>query len=302
MIRRAVLTLAALVASSSLMAQTNFLTMTGDASTMALAGASSAYQANYLSASSNMSATLNSDKTIDLGVSYMGLQPNYTNSQLIQVGGYYSLSEKLSLGAAFHYEMLPSQSVINNSGLAQGEFSPMGMSVDLGGAYAINDELSVGASVRYIFSDIYTSSESAFGGNINATYAIDNSTLSLGVNNIGTQGEIIAQPTNVELAGAHTFNLCDDHAVGAMASVSYIVLPEEMSSLTAGVAAEYGFRNMAFLRVGYRYGNAESYMPSYTSLGLGAKVCGVGIDAAYLVGAKNNPLNGSFMVGLSWSK
>ncbi len=302
MIRRVVLAAAAVVASSSLMAQTNFLSMASDPTSLSLAGANGASNATSLSVTHNMASVVMSDDQMSFGASMMSLQPQYLNSQLYQVGGYYSLGDKLSVGAAFRYEGLPEQSVINSAGLAAGSFSPMGMAIDLGAGYAINENLAVGASLRYIYSDIYTLSDNAFGVNLSANYQIDNSTLALMVNNLGTQGESIEQPTNVEIAAAHTFELAESHALGIMASGSYIVAPESLSSISAGVAAEYGLLSSYFLRVGYRYGDAQKYMPSYTSLGVGVGFSGVRLDASYLLGGESNPLNNSFMVGLSWSK
>ena len=67
-------------------------------------------------------------------------------------------------------------------------------------------------------------------------------------------------------------------------------------ALGAAAGVEYGFKDMIFARAGFHYGSASLGLPTYASLGLGAKFAGVTLDAAYLlVGNLSNSL--MFTVG-----
>ncbi len=304
MIRKIILTLAvSLNFSALLMAQNSFLAMPNDATSAALAGANGAYSPTNMAAGGNMAASVIGEDVANVGLNYMSLQPQYLNTSIMGGGGYYKLSDQLSLGAAFSFESGLEQEVINSAGVVDGTFSPYGMITEVGVGYALSEKLSVGLSARYIYSDIYTITDMAYGANLSATYKHESSSVALIATGLGTQGEsIVTQPLSIEVAGSHKIEINPSQSLGVMATVGYIAAPASIASLKAAGAAEWSFESRYFVRAGYSYSDEDIYSPCYTSLGAGAAVGALRLDAAYLIGQSNNPLNGSFMVGLTWRK
>ncbi len=301
MIKRIIATTVALFGSITAFAQTDFLSISGDAASVALSGANAAYSTNYMSVAENMSAAATADETLNVGVSALNWQPSYLDSFIYQLGGYYKPCEKIAVGASYRFESLAKQDIINSAGDVDGSFRPIGMSVDLGAAYAINENLSVGASASYMMSKIYTVTNSFVGVNLSATYKIQNSAIAILADNLGAENEVISAPMSVGAAASHSLSIAEGQRLGIMAAGSYIMAPSAISSVTYSGGVEYGYQSKYFARAGYLAADPV-YMGDYASLGLGAVFNSIKVDASYLIGVNNSPINGSFMIGLSWSK
>ena len=84
--------------------------------------------------------------------------------------------------------------------------------------------------------------------------------------------------------------------ITASAEVDYLL----SGALMASLGAEYWFLNDHLgVRAGYHYGDAAKAIPSYASLGLGAKFAGISFDFAYLLGS--SAIGGSLCFGLGYS-
>lgn len=301
--RKLILTYAALLLSTAAMAQDSFLFLSGSSESIALGGsAAAAYRTNYMAASENISLSALSDDCMSFGADYISYQPNYLSSQIYQGGGYIRATEKITVGATYRYEMLPEQSIVNGSGEIDGSMRAYGMGTELGVGYALNEKISVGASLSYIFTDIYTLSDSAFGVDLNATYRNEEITAVILISGLGTQGKSsIEQPTSIELASSNILEFAPRHELSYMGSFGYIVAPKGITSFTCGMGVEYSFDKRYFARVGYRDFN-KKYAPGYSSFGVGVRISQFKVDATYIAAKSNSPINSSFMVGLTWTK
>ena len=67
----------------------------------------------------------------------------------------------------------------------------------------------------------------------------------------------------------------------------------------ASLGAEYCYADIVSARAGYHLGSKDKGLPSYASIGLGAKYFGVGLNLAYLLAS--DTIGGSFLAGLSYS-
>ncbi|MFI3324470.1 MAG: PorV/PorQ family protein [Rikenellaceae bacterium] len=301
MIKKVLTFAVALSCSLSAFAQTDFLSLSGDVASAALAGTNGAYNSSSFAVTENMSAVGMSDKQSSVGVNMVSWQPSYINSTIFQAGGFHKLSDQLSIGASLQYESLVSQDIINDLGESEGSFTPNGMSLNVGAAYALSEHLAVGASLSYISSTLYTLKSSFVGVNLSTTYSVDGTTLAAAINNLGSEDEVIAAPMNFTVSAAHSFVVSDSSKVGLMGSACNILAPTAIASWSFGGAIELDYQSKLFVRAGYRSCD-PLYMDSYTSCGVGVALNDIRVDASYLIGASSAPINGTFMIGLTWSK
>jgi opacity protein-like surface antigen len=84
-------------------------------------------------------------------------------------------------------------------------------------------------------------------------------------------------PTACVLGFGYEAEIAENNSLTVQADVDYYF----EGGPAASFGAEYDFKDMVFIRAGYRYGG-NSILPSFASVGVGAKFAGIKIDAAYL--------------------
>ena len=212
---------------------------------------------------------------------------------------------QLAAGASYLNFMPELSPVKYISGGASGKYESYGFSIDFtrgagekiygtddipsdivikgGIGYAIDENYSIGMNLGYaeqtIIADYKTSS---YVADFFAAARFDSFVAWAGFSTLGSSvgseesGEF---PLPSSLSLGSTFALFDSakHNFEIKASADYYF--SGTFSLSAG--AEYSFAQHAFLRGGYRYGG-DSVLPSFASAGLGLRLFGVELDAAYL--------------------
>ena len=89
----------------------------------------------------------------------------------------------------------------------------------------------------------------------------------------------VAQPANFQASVEYGFDFYTYNHLNLIAGVQDYFLPADANLFLLGVGAEYDFRDIAFLRLGYRYG--QNNMSLFTA-GLGVKLFhNYSLDAAY---------------------
>ena len=101
-------------------------------------------------------------------------------------------------------------------------------------------------------------------------------------------------PASARLAGDYTY-LKDDNAFTADVDLDYFF----SGNFCAAAGAQYGYKDMLFVRAGYHYGPEKAVLPSFASVGCGVKFSGVRIDFAYLTA--NKDLGNTITVGLGYT-
>lgn len=274
------------------------LLIQSDAAVLGAAGASAQTSLSALALENNAAAMSLSSVKLEAGAFYGSWQPSAAKDGLLGAGAYWHSGK---LGAGFSYKSLsmPSYEVISSNGVVSqvgGLYSPKESVLSLGGSYALNENLALGVVCKMTSSSLAKdASASVFGADISVQYVKDILRVGLSLANLGGKvkydTESYSQPLLAK-AGA-SYDIMSNLTASACAEYLF------EGAFGASLGAEYRYKDMAFARVGYHMGKKDLGIPSYASLGLGAKYAGIGLNLAYLLASET--LGGSFLAGLSYS-
>jgi len=173
----------------------------------------------------------------------------------------------------------------NELGTPTGKFFPSELLVGAGFAYKINTAIAVGVDVKALMAKYGENlSSNAYGADVSFAYSAKGLTAGVSVRNIGAKLPMLIRASGEYLVSGFR----------ASAEVNYLL----SGAIMASVGAEYGIKDMVFLRAGYHYGDAAKAVPSFASCGLGLKFFGVKLNAGYLLGSKT--LGGTMLFGLGY--
>ena len=292
----AAIALCAAATAISAQSSMGFLNVNPDAASVALAGTSVGRAADAYSVEGNMAAAAQSASRLDAGAGFSLWQPNATKASVISVSGFGRLGKKLAIGASFKNFANQEYSLTSAEGRVSGTFTPKEMAVRLGASYLITEGLSAGVDVGFASSSIGEQAKASgvvFG--VSAFYSKDALSAGLSVSNIGGK---------VSYGGASEYSLPTVARLGAAYALPFgLNLSAEADyvlscGLMAGLGAEYWIKDIVALRAGYHYGS-EQAIPSYASVGLGANIKGIKLNAAYLLASET--LGGTMMFTLGYS-
>ena len=289
----AIVAFCALTISAS--AQTmSFLNINPDAGTAGLAGAGVARKADAYVYSNNVAAAALSDRTMAIALGYGKWQPKAADNGLLSASGFYRISDRIAVNANFASFSYKEYTVMSESGRNGGTFTPKEMTFGLGLSYAFTDALAAGVNLKMASSSLASDAKaSAFAADIALKYEKDAFNAGLSVNNLGGKvnygGSDYSLPMLVKGGASYTF-----YGITAIAELSYL-----NSGIMAGVGAEYNIKDIAFVRLGYHYGDSEKTIPSYASAGLGLNFAGFEVSAAYLI--SSGALKSSMFFTLGYS-
>lgn len=181
-------------------------------------------------------------------------------------------------------------------GSAGGEFTPQDLIVSLGGTFRVNTSLSFGVKGHFVSSSLTKESKGvAFCADLFATYGTESFDATLSLCNLGTKIDYgkgsYSLPALVKAFGGYRI------IKGLTASLELDYLFN--GAFMAGAGAEYWIADIVALRAGYHYGDREKALPSFASLGIGAKFAGVSINATYLTASPT--LGNTLMIGLGYN-
>lgn len=237
--------------------------------------------------------------TASVGVSYGSWQPSAAADKLLGASAAVLLKEKFSVALEFKNFTQPTYEVTGPTGVVSQitpTFTPKESSFALGLGYRIMPGLSAALTVRSTSSVLAKDAKaSAIGVDLSAVYSKDKLAAGLAVCNLGGKvnygGGDYSQPSLFK-AGV-SYAVID--GLKAAAEASYLF----EGAFGASLGAEYSYADMVFARAGYHLGSKDLGIPSYASLGLGAKYAGIGLNLAYLLASET--IGGSFLAGLSYS-
>lgn len=255
-----------------------------------------------MSAFGNIAAVPYSDKTADIALGYTAWQPDFTDSDVIYAGGACKLTKDLTLSVGVISGMYPKYDIVDDSGLGQGSFKPSELQMKVGAAYRILPFLSAGAGIGYASSSLTDQlSFSALVADVFLMSRLGGLKVALGVSDLGSAvlsetGSRYALPTAVTLGFGYDKELIDNHKIDLAVDADYYV----EGAFAASVGAEYIFKDMISVNAGYRYGG-KSVIPSYASLGLGCRLCGIGLELAYILPMAEVPMSNTLSLALGYS-
>jgi hypothetical protein len=243
-------------------------------------------------------STVFMEGTGSAGVSYGSWQPKAASDKILGASASVRMGK---LGVALEYKNFaqPAYEVTGITGSVSQvtpSFTPKESSFALGIGYRILENLSAAVTVRSTSSVLASDAKaSVFGVDVSAMYASDALQAGLAVCNIGGKvnyGESdYKQPALLKAGAAY------EVIEGLKAAAEFAYLFE--GAFGASLGAEYCYADIVSARAGYHLGSKDKGLPSYASIGLGAKYFGIGLNLSYLLAS--DTIGGSFLAGLSYS-
>lgn len=185
---------------------------------------------------------------------------------------------------------------ISELGGSKGTFRPYDLILSLGASYNVIPGLSAGAKLRSVISSLADNAAgSVYCCDVFAVYGTQDWFASLSVRNLG--GTINYGGADWSLPGLIALDGSWSPLSGLRVAANTSVLFS--GSFMAGAGAEYCLADIVTFRGGFHYGDPRKALPTFGSLGIGAKYAGISLDAAYLIPA-GTP-GGSLMIRLGYS-
>ncbi len=249
---------------------------------------------------SNVASMALMDGKMAAGASFGLWQPSYASNKVLGLGAAYRVGERLAFGLQAKSFGQQPYDIVTESGSVKGSFTPRELSAGLGVAYAFADFLSAGVTARMVNSSLAESaSASVFG--LDAALFFKKESLSAGLALCNLGGKVSygdashSQPALLKAGAAYRFGSPEGHSVTGSLEADYLFA----GAFSAGLGAEYSLKELLFIRAGYHYGSKDKGLPSFASAGLGVKLFGVELNAAYLLAS--DTLGGSLCLGLGYS-
>lgn len=236
----------------------------------------------------------------DAGVSYQMWQP--TSSSFINAGLAFNFGGKVGLAAGASYGMNKSYDIFDDNGNAAGQFTPSDIQANLGLSWKFLPFLSLGANVKYLGSTLAKNhSYNAVSSDIFFMTQLAGFKAALGLSSLGSKvksvsGASYSLPTSAALGLGYDAVFSEKHEVNILLDADYYF----SGASSVAVGAAYTFNDLLSVRAGYRYGG-KSVIPSYASAGLGIRLWGVKLDAAYLIASGNSPMKNTMNFGLGFA-
>lgn len=276
-----------------------FLNLPTNANSLSKGDATIGSNANSFSYFSNSSAVAFSENRFAAGFSYAQWQPDYTDNTIMNFGAYYKLSDRFSLTTGYeNFSYNADIFTYNDEGRKSDILSPKESSFGIGIAYKASENLSFGVNAKNISSDLSSENASAFAVDLSASYKLNNFQLGIAATNLG--GKIKYEnteydlPSAVKVGGMYTYKL-GENALSANLEGDYWL---NDSSMSFGLGGEFSYKDCLFIRAGYHLGDENKTIPSYGSVGAGAKYNWINIDFAYILAESDSPLKSGLNISL----
>ena len=267
-----------------------FLNIPSDARTAAMGGTGIALEKGAFTLDDNMATSAMTHRTAAFGANFWSWAPSTSALKLINASGYYRFG-KFAVALGGKYCMEKPFDVISAVGKPLGTYTPSSFTLGAGFAYRIIDPLAVGVTLRYVSANYYENiKEGTVAADLNATFSKGGLRAAVGVANLGGKIKGSPLPAMAKVGAAY-------HIGGfqASAEVDYLFA----GAIMAGIGAEYGFKDIAFIRAGFHYGDAQKAIPTYASVGSGVQYWGVRLDATWITAS--SVLGNSLGFSLSYS-
>lgn len=281
----------------------SFASFDMDARSAALAGTGKDSSGNIAwTAGANPAAMVFSDKMVGVQAGYGSWMPASSPNSRMSAAAAYN-SGKFGIGVSYSGIFHPAYEVVGESGELGGTFAPSDMKLAVGAGFRLPWNMSVGVVAKYLESSLAAKqSYNGFSGSLYLGYSSGKLGVSLGIEDLGPavkgiSGQKYSLPSSVLLSGNYSFEFSDLHSLQADLDLNYYL----SNAMAAALGVEYSFKDMAFVRAGYRVASRTAPAPGFLSCGLGVKLWGVGLDAAYIAPVAGSPLGNSMLVSLSYS-
>lgn len=272
-----------------------------DAVSLGKAGANLTQTSSIANAAfSNAAAIPFAENKYEVVAGYTMWQPSSVNTTMMTAGAAYNMNNKFGVALGMMYGMNSAYDITSAGGLSSGQFKPTDMHLSAGLSWRFMKALSLGANIGYASSSLAKDySYGAVTADIFLMTEIAGVKATLGVANLGTavtsaDKKTYALPASAALGLGYQMSFAEKHNVDLSLDADYYF----KGGVAAALGAEYTFNGLATVRAGYRYGG-KTPVPSYASVGAGAKFMGIKLDLAYLIAS--GPAKNTLAIGLGYS-
>lgn len=248
----------------------------------------------------NPSAVSFSEKKFDASLLYNMWAPKGVKTSNAGIGLASNLSDKFGISVSFLYSKGESYTYSDINNYQGDTFTPKDMRLALGFSYKPVSNIGLGVNAGYIRSALSPdNSYSVFNGGIYATGNFSGYKVMLAVKNINSglateSGTKIFLPMSAGVSVAKDFVFSEVHTLTPTLDLDCFFSP----AFSAAVGAQYSWKDMVFARAGFHFGTEKSPLPTFASLGLGAKFYGVKLNLAYVT--LNEYIGNSLSLGLGY--
>ncbi len=240
------------------------------------------------------------DKTGDIAFSYQNWAPDGVKSSNFNLGAGFKLFDgRLGFGFGGAFQNGEKYDTFNEAGVMTGSYTPNDMQINLGASSLITKELSFGINLRYAKQSLShdNASYETVATDMFLAYRLNEFNFTAGLSSLGSSvksasDEDFTIPTSATLGAEWHRTLTKEHGIKAVADFDYFF----SGSVTAGLGAQYSWKDMIFIRTGYHFGSDKAVLPSFLTLGGGIKHKRIRLDAAWLTG--NDAIKNSLSLGL----
>lgn len=266
----------------------------------AAAAGSTMLSSTQLTVFNNMSLLPFSEDGGAAGLSFHNTgEPNTT---MFTASGSMKIGDKLGIGLAGTYGACSAYSGISSSGSSTGEFIPKEFKLGGGISYEIIDNISAGLTICYLNETLtYNNKYGAITADLSVSAKLSDDILaSAGAKALGS-GVKSEDGTSYQLPSSAFAGILWDKELGQSSSLKVTADADLFfkDGISVSAGAEYGIRNMAFIRTGFRYGG-NTVLSSCASAGLGFRISGIRLDFAFVAGMGQIKSNG-ILAGLGYS-
>jgi len=270
-----------------------FLNIIPDSESAGVAGASVSRKADAYAAENNSAFASLSEKKMKVAAGYGAWRPSQSKTDVISVAGFCRLGDRFALSASFKDFLEPSYNIDSEDGRPGSSFAPKELAASLGLSYSLGKGFSVGIVAKFANSCLAQTAEaSTVCADISMAYGGKSFSAGLSVCNVGGKvkygSSSYCLPTAVRAGASYSIA-----GITASAEADYVF----QGGFMAGAGLEYLIVDIVSVRAGYHYGN-DGGIPPYASLGLGVRLVGISLNAAYLLASKT--LGGTFCFGLGY--
>ena len=283
-----------------------FLSMDISPRNIAIGGVESVMPSDAYAHFGNVAAVPFSDSFMDAGVSYCMKQPSVQLSNSIAAAASLKVGKRMGFTFGLLSDIGRKYNMMDENGIAAGSYTPVDMMAGVGLSYRAADFVSLGATLNYAGSRLWGISghdgtSDVFFVDVQALFRIGGFSISLSAANLGTPVKSVSGisgslPMNSSAGAGYSVSF-GEHLISAGLEAGLFLGGQ--AALLGGAGAEYMFRDMLALRLGYHYGSDNSAVPSYASAGVGIKLSGITLDASYLFAS--DVLKNTFSIGISYT-
>jgi len=212
---------------------------------------------------------------------------------------------KFGISAGFFTGLYPEVQGASDGGGTLSPFKPTASLFGLGLSLGIGEHIGLGANVRYGIQQLdKTTALNAINFDVMAMFKTGGLGITAGVVGLGPNVKSVSNstyplPSSARLGVDYALPL-GPVALEAVAGFDYYF----SGNIGAGLGVQVGYNDLAFARVGFRYGSKKedfnaAPVPTHLSLGLGGKLFGIRLDVAYQLLLEGQ--GGMLSAGLSYS-